>query len=126
MLKPNKYDGRALRRQVALHMALNPDFYYEYVNPLCVSKTFELNKKGVNFSYESYVSSLYNGDMWGDQIVAGAIGRMWGVNINFIFPTGERPYKLFHKKDKPDIVVISNGSLSNIHQESSHFSGASM
>lgn len=126
MIHPSKYGARDLRKQVALHMALHPDVFYEYVHPLCIAKTNDLDKEGIVFSYESYISSLFDGMLWGDQVIAGAVAHMWQLAINFIFPTGERALKVFHRKDTPHVVIVCNGSSNGMKQETSHFSGTSM
>lgn len=129
IVHPKKYNARSLRKQTALYMALHPDVFFEYIEPLCISKTAEAREQGVlaqdqYYSFESYVTSLFRGDIWGDQISGGAVGRMWQITISIIFPTGDRPLKLFHRKERPSIVIISNGGNEKSSMPSSHFSGS--
>ena len=125
IVHPHKYVTRDLRKQVSLFMALYPEIFYEYVNQLCILKDMErANPNAPKQSYESFVTNLFHGKIWGDQVIASAIAKMWNIAITFIFPHGPE-LKLFHEKNIPDIVIVCNGSHDN-PEEISHFSGASM
>jgi len=52
-------------RQVALHMLRNPTKFYKYVEQ-------ELLSTGE--SYESYCVNVFDGNVWGDDLIAAASG----------------------------------------------------
>ena len=75
-------------------------------------------------SYESFCVNVYNCNVWGDDLIAAAIGDMWNIGITILSPVFKKPFHLFHNKtDEPDVVIVSNGgSYMCPDKGSTHFS----
>ena len=99
-----------LRRQVGLHM-----LKYPYVFERFVSGDLE------DESYVSFVSNVFYGNVWGDEVVAGAIAHMWNLPISFVIPPVPGEIKLFHNTTA-DVVVVGNGGPLGSPKENTHFS----
>ena len=55
---------------------------------------------------------------------AGVIGDMWNISITLLSPEYKNPLKLFHNKDKPDVIIVVNGgSWMCSGKRSTHFNG---
>ena len=108
------YTAEAAFRQVGLHMIRNPDKFYPQIEQ-------ELIKTGEG--YESYVYNVYQGNVWGDDLIALAFGDMWNIAISLVTPCYNNPVPLFHTKEVPDVVLIVNGGCWRLVKEAaSHFS----
>ena len=106
-----KYTPDHLRRQTALHMLKYADIFYEYVAHDLID---------FDESYESYVTNIFNGKIWGDDLMASAIVHMFNIPINIVSP--EMPtVDLFHNVT-PQIVIIANGGSSVSRKPTTHFS----
>ena len=78
-----KYTPDHLRRQTALHMLKYADIFYEYVAHDLID---------FDESYKSYVTNIFNGKIWGDDLMASAIVHMFNIPISIVSP--EMPH--FH------------------------------
>ena len=81
-------------------MSKNADTFYEYV----VHKLIDSDE-----SYESYCVNIYNGSIWGDDLMPSAICHMWNVSISVITPEIGEVVNLFHDAQEPKVVIIANG-----------------
>lgn len=120
---PPEYNARMLRRQVAFYFLKNVEFFKEYVESICVVKSMD---DKVQQSYESFVQNIYRGTIWGDNLIAGAIGRMWNVGISIISPQFDKPLHLYHNMEKPHIVIVANGGFLGEEKPTSHFTATGM
>ena len=103
-----------LFRMAALQMVRKPHKYYRLVE-------WELIQTGE--SYESFCTNLFQGNVWGDDLVAAVIGDMWNLAISVVSPIYAKPVPLFHDKKKPDIVLVANGgSWLDAERPCTHFS----
>lgn len=116
---PPDYTARMLRKQVAFYIAKNVEVFKEYVEPICITKSMDEN---VNQCFESYVENVYRGTIWGDNIIAGAIGRMWNVSISIVSHAFDKVLHLYHNNDRPSIVLVANGGFLGSERPTSHFS----
>ena len=104
-------------RQVAFHMLRNPLKFYKYMEQ-------EFAETGE--SYESYVTNIFRGKVWGDDLIVAAFGDMWNIAVSVVSPAYTKPQPLFHNKPKPDIVIVANGSCwRNGADRTTHFSATS-
>ena len=103
-----------LFRMAALQMVRKPHKYYRLVE-------WELIQTGE--SYESFCTNLFQGNVWGDDLVTAVIGDMWNLAISVVSPIYAKPVPLFHDKKKPDIVLVANGgSWLDAERPCTHFS----
>ena len=89
-----------LRRQAALYLVNRPHIFFNKVQEQLLNE---------NESYQSYCINIFNGTCWGEPIIAAALSHMWNVAITIVTATKYRIIKLFHKSDKPGVVLIANG-----------------
>ena len=75
-------------------------------------------------SYESFCVNVYKCNVWGEDLIAAAIGDMWNIGITILSPVFRKPIHLFHNKtEEPDVVIVSNGgSYMCSDKGSTHFS----
>ena len=101
-------------KQVALHMLRNPSKFYPYMEQ-------EFMETGE--SYELYVTNIFRGKVWGDDLIAAAFGDMWNIVITIISLGFMKLQPLFHNKVKPDVVIVANGTCwRNGDNSCTHFS----
>ena len=87
------------------------DIFYEYVAHDLID---------FDESYESYVTNIFNGKIWGDDLMASAIVHMFNIPISIVSP--EMPtVDLFHNV-MPQIMIIANGGSSVSRKPTTHFS----
>ena len=112
---PHAYTSELLMKQAATHLIRHPYRFYKYMEQ-------ELTETGE--SYESFCVNVYNCNVWGDDLIAMAIGDMWNIGITILSPVFKKPFHLFHNKtDEPDVVIVSNGgSYMCPDKGSTHFS----
>ena len=58
---------------VGLHLLKHPDIFYPYIKE-------DLGDQ----SYVSYCRNIYEGNVWGDDVMLAAIGHMWNISITVI------------------------------------------
>ena len=110
-----KYLPEMLQRHAAYYMLKNPDTFYEYA---------KWYLQDMNESYESYCMNIFYGHIWGDDLVAAAIGKLFNVSVTICSPAFFEPLDLFHDEKDPDVVLILNGGGINTPYVSTHFSGS--
>ena len=110
---PESYTPVMLRKQVVYHMTKNTHFYRKYLAQL-----FRRNHQNIH----SYLLQIENGEIFGDHIVLGAIGRMFNVSITIVSPFFHKPWNIFHKSTQPDIILVANGGDFLSNHRSTHIS----
>ena len=109
-----KCTPRLMMRQAALHMLKHPDLFYPYVKQELIDTAM---------SYESFVYNVYHSRIWGDDFVLAVIGHMFNISISVVSPCFDKPLKLFHNENEPDVVVVANGgSWMSLTKPCTHFS----
>ena len=106
-----KYTPDHLRRQTALHMLKHADMFYEYV----AHELIDFDE-----SYKSYVINIFNGKIWGDDLMVSAIVHIFNIPISIVSPE-MRTVDLFHNV-MTQIVIIANGGSSVSRKPTTHFS----
>ena len=57
--------------------------------------------------------------------MAAVIGDMWNIAITILSPVHKHPMKLFHNKDEPDVIIVTNrGSWMGNGKCTTHFNGS--
>ena len=102
-----------LMRHAAYYLLKNPDTFQEYA-------LWYLEDN--NESWESYCMNIYYGNIWADDLVAAAIGKLFNVSVTIVSPAFEKPLNLFHDESDPDVVLVINGGGVNTPYISTHFS----
>ena len=71
--------------------------------------------------YIFYCRNIFKGNIWGDDVMLGAIGHMWNISITIVMPCSN-PLHLFHDNYKdPDLVIVVNGGLVESSYPATHF-----
>ena len=111
-----KYISELLERQVGLHLLKHANLFYPFV---------QHDLEAMNESYKSYCINVFNGQVWGDDLILSAIGHMFNIAITIISLCFDKLIHLFHEKETPDVVVIANGRDYLVSSKpSTHFSGS--
>ena len=63
-----------LHCQTAYHMLKNADLFYEYMAQELIDG---------DESYESCVTNIFNGKIWGDDLMAWVVSHMWNIPISY-------------------------------------------
>ena len=81
--------------------------------------------KSKQLTFTSYVIGVYNGCVWADEFLIGAIGMMYNVQITVISPYFSNVWNVFHDGHaQPDIVLVCNGAYFGSGRDNiTHFSG---
>ena len=81
--------------------------------------------KSKQLTFTSYVIGVYNGRVWADEFLIGAIGMMYNVRITVVSPYFSDVWNVFHDGHaQPDIVLVCNGAYFGSGQDNiTHFSG---
>lgn len=108
---PTRFTPKMLRRAAALHMIKYARLFFPYVQ-------YSLDGE----SYLSYVTNIWEGNSWADDMVAAAIGHMFNIAITIVNPLFDKPLDLFHEKKKhPHVVIICNGGMFGTSMPATHF-----
>ena len=98
---PKKFVVNKLRHQLACYLAEEVDFFFPRLERY-------LNRMHLTFS--AYVKAVYDGVIWCDEYMIGAIGKMFNVRTTLVSPYFSDIWHVFHDGSKdPDIVLIVNG-----------------
>ena len=98
---PKKFRLDAFRHQLASYILQEVDFFFPILQNY-------LNRKQLTFN--SYVQGIYDGVIWCDEYMIGAIVRMFNVRISLVSPHFNDVWHIFHDAcEPPDILVIVNG-----------------
>ena len=74
-----------------------------------------------SISYNAYVKAVYNGTIWADNYMIGALSRMFNVKITVVSPYYSDVWNVFHKSAIPDIIIVSNGGDFGARNGVTHF-----
>ena len=86
------------RETLAFYMAKLPEQFILYAHPYTMKQR-----------YESYILNFWNGDSYGDELIAAVWGHIWNLKITILMP-GAPDLKCFHDDDEfPDVVLCHNG-----------------
>ena len=68
---------------------------------------------------------MYNGCVWADEFLIGAVGMMYNVRITVVSPYFSDVWNVFHDGHaQPDIVLVCNGAYFGSGRDNiTHFSG---
>ena len=66
---PKFFNEKMLLKMVGLHLLKHQDIFYPYIKE-------DLKDQ----SYVSYCRNIYEGNVWGDDVMLAAIGHMWNVS----------------------------------------------
>ena len=98
---PKEFKIHMLRHLVAEHFALYPEFFVPKMQ-----KYLKESKLG----YNKYIYSVYHGEIWCDEYILGAIGRMFNIRISVISPLFSGLWHVYHDgKEDADVILIANG-----------------
>ena len=67
---------------------------------------------------------MFTGEIWCDQFVLAAIGKMWQIRITIVGPFYAPPWDIFHNGSTLHVVLISNGADFGKQRGVSHFSSS--
>ena len=109
---PLLYTPDHLRRQTAYHMLKNADLFYEYVAQELIDD---------DESYESYVTNIFNGKIWGDDLMASAVSHMWNIPISIVSPELNTIH-LFHDTTPKIVIMANGGNAYSCKKQTTHFS----
>ena len=99
-----------LLKMVGLHLLRHPDVFYPYIKE-------DLKER----SYVSYCRNIYEGNVWGDDVMLAAIGHMWNLSISVIMPHSDILHLFHDNYEEPDIVVVVNGGPPESDNPATHF-----
>ena len=103
------------RHQVAEHFAQYPDF---------LAPKMKEYLKNCKISYNHYIYAVYHGEIWCDEYILGAVGRMYNIWISVISRLFSDLWNVYHDgQQKPDVVLVTNGWGFRTHYDRiTHFS----
>ena len=110
---PPKLSCEIVRHQLAAFMIQEVSFFHPRM------KEYLANLK---MSYNAYVMHLYRGQIWADEYMLGALGKMFNIKITIVSPAFDNIWNIFHDSALPDIVLITNGGEFGTKHGVSHFS----
>ena len=113
---PKRFTEVMMRHQLSSYLIERVEFFY----PQMVDY---LKLKQLTFT--SYVIGVYNGRVWADEFLIGAIGMMYNVRITVVSPYLSNVWNVFHDGHvQPDIVLVCNGAyFGSGRDNNTHFSG---
>ena len=97
---PPTYNVEMFRHQICGFMAEFGYFFFPQMEEY-------LKRKKI--SYCKYLEKVFNGDIWADEYMLGAVAKMWNIRINVVSPSYKDVWEVFHDGGDPHVVVISNG-----------------
>ena len=97
---PPTYNVEMFRHQICGFMAEFGYFFFPQMEEYLKTK---------KISYCKYLEKVFNGDIWADEYMLGAVAKMWNIRINVISPSYKDVWEVFHDGGDPHVVVISNG-----------------
>lgn len=98
---PKELTSEIFRHQIAEYIVQETQFFEPKMRAY-------LSRKKLSFG--SYVLGVYNGTIWADEFMIGAIGRMFNIRISVISPYFSEIWNIFHDgQQAADIILICNG-----------------
>ena len=62
----------------------------------------------INLSFNAYIMHVYNGNIWADEYMIGALGKMFNIKISVISPYYTDIWNLYYDSRMPDVILVSN------------------
>ena len=112
---PPGYNAYMLRRQACCFMA-------EFVHVFFPLLKNYLEEWKIGFT--TYLEKMFTGEIWCDEFVLAAIGKMWQICITIVSPFYVPPWDIFHNGSTPHVVLIANGADFGKQRGVSHFSSS--
>ena len=97
---PQGYKTNMFRHWIVSYMAENVSYFHPRMRSYL---------KRHNMYYNSYLWQVFNGSIWTDRYMLGAITRMLNVTISIVTPASGLVWNVYHDSATPDIVLIANG-----------------
>ena len=97
---PQGYKTNMFRHWIVSYMAENVSYFHLRMRSYL---------KRHNMNYNSYLWQVFNGSIWIDRYMLGAITRMLNVTISIVTPASGLVWNVYHDIATPDIVLIANG-----------------
>ena len=94
------YKTNMFRHWIVSYMAENVSYFHPRMRSYL---------KRHNMNYNSYLWQVFNGSIWIDRYMLGAITRMLNVTISIVTPASGLVWNVYHDIATPDIVLIANG-----------------
>ena len=112
---PAQASSEIFRHQLADYMMQEALFFEPKMRLYLQWKKLSLN---------AYVMGIYTGNIWIDEFMIGAVGRMFNIRISIISPFFSDLWNIFHDgQEAPDIVLVCNGVDFGTERDAiSHFS----
>ena len=98
---PPGYNAYMLRRQACCFMA-------EFVHIFFPLMKNYLEERKIGFI--TYLQKMFTGEIWCDEFVLAAIGKMWQICITIVSPFYVPPWDIFHNGSTSHVVLIANGA----------------
>ena len=113
---PKCFTEDMMRHQLSSYLIERVEFFYPQMVDYLKSK---------QLTFTSYVIGVYNGHVWADEFLIGAIGMMYNVRITVVSPYFSDVWNVFHDGHaQPDIVLVCNGAYFGSGRDNiTHFSG---
>ena len=113
---PKRFTEDMMRHQLSSYLIERVEFFYPQMVDYLKSK---------QLTFTSYVIGVYNGRVWADEFLIGAIGMMYNVRITVVSPYFSNVWNVFHDGHvQPDIVLVCNGAYFGSGRDNiTHFSG---
>ena len=113
---PKRFTEDMMRHQLSSYLIERVEFFYPQMVDYLKSK---------QLTFTSYVIGVYNGRVWADEFLIGAIGMMYNVRITVVSPYFSDVWNVFHDGHaQPDIVLVCNGAYFGSGRDNiTHFSG---
>jgi hypothetical protein len=109
------YKPDMLRRQASLFLVKNIVFFKPLLEKYLI---------GMDMNIVSYILNMASGYIWGDDMMAMVISRMWNIRISVCAPVldgGRGGLKHLMHTGEPDIVLCSNGGSDMSPDEATHW-----
>ena len=110
---PKHVNSDVVHHQIAGHMIKEYQFYFPKM---------EHYLKHLDMLFSSYIVNVYNGNIWVDEFMLGAIARMFDIKITVISPAYDDVWNVFHQSGLPHVVIVSNGGDFGEKRGITHFS----
>ena len=113
---PKCFTEDMMQHQLSSYLIERVEFFYSEMVDYLKSK---------QLTFTSYVIGVYNGHVWADEFLIGAIGMMYNVWITVVSPYFSDVWNVFHDGHaQPDIVLVCNGAYFGSGRDNiTHFSG---
>ena len=98
---PSTYTDEMFRHQLASSLIQGVDFFFPKL---------QAHLKKNNLSFNAYVMGVYNGQIWADEFMLGAVAHMFNIQITVISPFYVDIWNVFHDgTGAPDVVLVMDG-----------------